>query len=285
MGSVADLREEPALTHSRPEIHRLLDEYGLRARRELGQNFVADPNTVRRIAALAGVEPGDQVIEVGPGLGSLTMALAERGAPVVAIEVDAGLADALRAQAIPGVTVVEADAAALDWHTLPVDESSPVSLVANLPYNIGTSLVLDVLERYPFVRDLTVLVQTEVAERLVASPGDKTYGIPSVLAALHARGRVVARVPPTVFVPRPKVESAVIRLVRHDEPPVDIDHRRLAVVVRAGFGQRRKMLRRSLASLLDVPTIESCGVDPTARAETLGLEEWSRLAAALPVEA
>ncbi len=277
---MADLWKEPALTHSRPEIHRLLDEHGLRARRELGQNFVADPNTVRRIASIAGVATGDHVIEVGPGLGSLTLALAETGASVTAIEVDAGLASALEAQAIPSVTVIHADAQALDWTTVRPSDASRTVLVANLPYNIGTTLILDTLEKYPFVSELTVLVQTEVAERLAARVGTKAYGIPSVMAALYADRHIAASVPPTVFVPKPKVDSAVIRLIRHREPPVDVSHADLAAVVRAGFGQRRKMIRRSLGALLDEHQIAALRIDPTARAETLELEEWAALAKA-----
>lgn len=268
------------MTHSRPTIHELLDRHGLSARRELGQNFVADPNTVRRIASLARVGPGDLVVEIGPGLGSLTLALVETGAEVVAIEVDRGLA-AVAAEVLGDrARVIEADAMTIDWSDLIGAHEGPVHVVANLPYNIGTTLVLDILAEVPRVDSLTVLVQTEVAERLAAGVGNKTYGIPSVIAALYADAEVVATVPPSVFVPRPKVQSSVVRLVRHaEEPP--IDHERLSRVVRAGFGQRRKMLRRSLSELFSEDEIAALDVDPTWRAEQLDLASWVRLAKAV----
>ena len=268
------------VTHSRPAIHELLDRHGLSARRELGQNFVADPNTVRRIAALARVGAGDLVIEIGPGLGSLTLALVETGAAVVAIEIDRGLAAAAAEVVGDQARVIEADAMTIDWSEVIGEHDGPVHVVANLPYNIGTTLVLDILADVPRVETLTVLVQSEVAERLAAGVGNKTYGIPSVMAALYANAEVVATVPPSVFVPRPKVQSSVVRLVRHAEPPL-IEHDRLARVVRTGFGQRRKMLRRSLRALLSEDEIAALDVDPTWRAEQLELASWIRLAEAV----
>lgn len=268
------------MTHGRPAIHELLDRYGLAARREFGQNFVADPNTVRRIAALAEVGPGDLVIEIGPGLGSLTLALAETGAKVVAIEVDSGLATAATEVVGDLAQIIEADALTVDWDDLMAGHDGPVHVVSNLPYNIGTTLVLDILADVPRVETLTVLVQTEVAERFAAAVGSKIYGIPSVMTALHASAEVVATVPPTVFVPRPKVQSAVVRLVRHADQPV-IEHAALSLVVRAGFGQRRKMIRRSLNGLLTEAQIEAVGIVPTVRAEELDLASWVRLANAV----
>lgn len=269
------------MTHSRPAIHELLDRHGLAARRELGQNFVADPNTVRRIAALSEVGPGDLVIEIGPGLGSLTLALIETGAEVVAVEVDRGLATAAREVVGSSARIVEDDAMTLDWDALIADHIGDVHVVSNLPYNIGTTLVLDILAKVPRVASLTVLVQAEVADRLAASVGSKIYGIPSVLAALHADARVVATVPPSVFVPRPKVQSSVVRLVRRPEPTA-VAPDRLATVVKAGFGQRRKMLRRSLSGLLSEVEIVAAGVDPTCRAEQLDLASWVALARVVP---
>ena len=152
-----------------------------------------------------------------------------------------------------------------------------VHVVANLPYNIGTTLVLDILADVPRVESITVLVQTEVAERLAAGPGSKIYGIPSVMAALHADADLLAVVPPTVFVPRPKVQSSVVRLRRRPGPP-EVDHDDLATVVRAGFGQRRKMLRRALSGLLSEEQISEADVAPTDRAEQLDLAAWIRLA-------
>lgn len=265
------------MTHSRPKIHELLDKHGLAARRELGQNFVADPNTVRRIASLANVGPGDLVVEIGPGLGSLTLALIETGAVVVAIEIDTGLAAAVLDVVGTNARVITADAQTVDWDDVVGTHDGPVHVVANLPYNIGTTLVLDILADQPRVSTITVLVQSEVADRLAAVPGSKIYGIPSVMAALHAEAHVLATVPPTVFVPRPKVQSSVVKLTRHATSP-EIGHDELGTVVRAGFGQRRKMLRRSLSELLTEEQIAAVDVDPTSRAEQLDLAAWIRLA-------
>lgn len=272
------------MTHSRPAIHELLERHGLAARREFGQNFVADPNTVRRIASLAEVGPGDLVVEIGPGLGSLTLALIETGAEVVAIEIDAGLARVASEVVGDEARVIQADATTVEWDELIGGHPGAAHVVSNLPYNVGTTLVLDILSSVPRVESLTVLVQSEVAERFAAGVGSKIYGIPSVLAALHASVEVVATVPPSVFVPRPKVQSAVVRFVRHDAAPV-MEHEVLAPVVRAGFGQRRKMLRRSLRELLSEEEIRSVDVDPTARAEEIDLSSWLRLASAVQSEA
>jgi 16S rRNA (adenine1518-N6/adenine1519-N6)-dimethyltransferase len=176
--------------------------------------------------------------------------------------------------------VIEADAMDLDWDELIGLHAGAVHVVANLPYNIGTTLVLDILAEVPAVQTLTVLVQTEVAERLAASPGSKIYGIPSVLTALYANAEVVATVPATVFVPRPKVQSSVVRIVRRPEPP-PITHAQISTVLRAGFGQRRKMLRQSLKSLLTETEIAEAGIDPTTRPEQLDLAAWVRLANAI----
>ena len=269
------------VTHSRTQIHELLDEHDLKARRERGQNFVADPNTVRRIAELSQVGSGDLVIEVGPGLGSLTLALVETGATVVAVEIDTGLAEVAREVLGESATVIVGDALNIDWGQLisehSVDLDGGVHVVANLPYNVGTTIVLDLLAEVPQIESITVLVQNEVAQRFAAAPGSKIYGIPSVLSALHATAEVVAMVPPTVFVPKPKVDSAVVRFVRHHQNP-PVSHEQLGRVVKAGFGQRRKMLRRSLSELLTEEQIAAAGVDPTARAEQLDTDQWIDLA-------
>jgi 16S rRNA (adenine1518-N6/adenine1519-N6)-dimethyltransferase len=267
------------LTHR--QVRDLLADHGLSPSRALGQNFVADPNTVRRIARLAGVGPGDRVVEVGPGLGSLTVALAETGAEVTAVELDRHLLPVLRSVVEPlGVRVVEGDAMALDWDEVLGGEDR-WALVANLPYNVATPLVLDLLASVPQIDRMLVMVQREVGERLAAGPGSKAYGIPSVKVAYRAVAEVVGRVPPTVFIPQPRVESALVRLRRLPEPPVDTDPERLFRLVEAGFGQRRKMLRRSLASLVDPSAFERAGVRPDARAEELRLDDWARLANAV----
>jgi 16S rRNA (adenine1518-N6/adenine1519-N6)-dimethyltransferase len=270
------------MTLTRRQVRELLDENGLSPSRALGQNFVADPNTVRRIARLAGVGPGDRVVEVGAGLGSLTVALAETGAEVTAVEVDRHLLPVLRSVVEPlGVRVVEGDAMTLDWDQVlgaGAAGEDRWGLVANLPYNVATPLVLELLARVPAIDRMLVMVQREVGERLAAGPGSKAYGIPSVKVAYWADADVVGRVPPTVFVPQPRVESALVRLRRLPEPPVDTEPQRLFRLVETAFGQRRKMLRRSLASLVDPAAFERAGVRPDARPEELSLRDWDRLA-------
>lgn len=278
---MAPLRRPPDLTHSPADLTALLRAHRLSPSRALGQNFVADPNTVRRIARLAEVGEGSKVVEIGAGLGSLTLALVETGAEVTAIEVDRHLVPILREVVEPhGVRVVAGDALELDWTEL-LDDDGPWTLVANLPYNVATPLVLDLLDHVPAIERMLVMVQLEAGQRLAARVGDPAYGIPSVKVAYWAEAELVGRVPPSVFVPRPRVESALVRIVRRAEPAVAADPDRLFELVRAGFGQRRKMLRRSLAGLVDPAAFTAAGVRPEARAEELGVEEWGRLAAAV----
>jgi 16S rRNA (adenine1518-N6/adenine1519-N6)-dimethyltransferase len=270
------------VTLSPRQVRDLLDEHGLSPSRALGQNFVADANTVRRIARLAEVGAGDEVVEIGPGLGSLTLALAETGAQVTVVELDRHLLPALRSVVEPhGVRVVHGDAMRLDWDELLGSAGvpgRPWALVANLPYNVATPLVLDLLAHVPAIERMLVMVQREVGERLAARPGNKAYGIPSVKVAYRATAEVVGRVPPTVFIPPPRVESALVRVRRLPQPAVDADPARLFRLVEAGFGQRRKMLRRSLSGLVDAAGFERAGVRPDARAEELDLDAWDRLA-------
>lgn len=260
-------------------IAALLDRHGLRTSRALGQHFLADPNTARRIVRLAELAPGDRVLEIGPGIGSLTVALLDAGATVTALELDRHVLPAL-AEVVGDsdrVTVHHGDALTTDLDALLGD--GPWRLVANLPYNVATPIVMRVLADVPAIIDLLVMVQREVGERMAAVPGGKEYGAVSVKVAYAARAKVVGMVPPTVFLPPPKVDSALVRLVRHPEPPVAVPSRdALFGLVEAGFGQRRKMLRRALAPLLgerasDVLT--AAGVAPERRAETLTLEEWA----------
>ena len=268
------------MTHSRTHIHELLGSGGLAPRRDLGQNFVADPNTVRKIAMLAQVGAGDHVVEIGAGLGSLTLALAETGADVTAIEVDRGMVPILRGIVADheNVTVIEADATTIDWAELlaPHDDWT---LVANLPYNVATPLVCDLLDDVPNIRSMLVMVQREVAERMAAGPGSKLYGAVSVKVAYWAAASVAATVPASVFVPRPNVESALVRIDRR-EPP-DVDPAALFRLVRQAFGQRRKMLRKSLQGAVTTEQFESAGVAPESRPEDLGLEAWCRLTSAV----
>jgi 16S rRNA (adenine1518-N6/adenine1519-N6)-dimethyltransferase len=269
------------VTLGRSDVLDLLARHDLHPSRALGQNFVADANTVRRVARLAAVGPGQRVVEVGAGLGSLTLALAETGASVTAIELDAGLVRVLRSVAEPvGVQVVEGDAVTLDWRALL--GSRDWVLVANLPYNVATPLVAQLLDEVPAITRMLVMVQREVGERLAAAVGDSAYGAVSVKVAYWATASVVGRVPATVFVPRPKVESVLVSVVRRPSPAVDpeiVPAERLFSIVRAGFAHRRKMLRRSLAGVVDAAAYECADIRPELRAEDLDVVAWGRLAA------
>ncbi len=277
------------MTLSRPQASALLSEHGLSPRRTLGQNFVVDPNTVRRIARLAEASENDVVIEIGAGLGSLTAALAETGAHVVAVEVDRGIVPVLREQMASwsNVEVHEADAMQLDWPefiasvnaSLGREPDAPVAVVANLPYNIATPLVADLLDQVPQVASLLVMVQAEVGQRFCAAPGTEAYGAVSVKVAYWATADIVGMVPATVFLPRPKVESALVRIVRRATPAVsDVAPEHLFALVRTAFAKRRKMLRSALAGVVDAEQFAAAHIDPTARAEQLGIVEWGRLA-------
>jgi 16S rRNA (adenine1518-N6/adenine1519-N6)-dimethyltransferase len=272
------------VTLSGADIAALLSAHGLTPSRALGQNFVADPNTVRRIARLSGAGPRSQVLEIGAGLGSLTLALAETGARVVALERDRHLFPVLRSVVEDaGVETVLGDALELDLAALLAERSpGPWSLVANLPYNVATPLVIRTLVEVPSVTHLLVMVQREVGERMAAAAGEDAYGAVSVRIAYFARAEVVGRVPASVFIPKPRVESVLVRLERRPQPAVDpalVSYERLNAVVRAGFAQRRKMLRRSLAGVVDPAAFERAGVRPDARAEELDVAAWGRLAA------
>ena len=271
------------MTLSRRQVSELLAANGLHPSRALGQNFVADPNTVRRIARLAAVGPGDRVVEVGPGLGSLTLALAETGACVTAVEADRRLMAVLEGVTEAAhVRLVHADAMTIDWSNLLGSRPGWI-LVANLPYNIATPLVAGLLDGVAVIDRMLVMVQKEVAERLVASVGQPGYGAVSVKVAYWAESSMVGRVPASVFIPQPRVESALVSIHRRPAPAVDpavvpADH--FFALVRAGFSTRRKMLRRSLAGLVEPADFQAAGIRPESRAEELDVCAWGRLAAA-----
>lgn len=266
---------------SRSQIRELLDRHDLAPSRALGQNFLCDAGTVDKIVRLAAIEPGDRVVEIGAGLGSLTLGLCSAGASVLALEVDRYLIPALT-ETVAGcdVEIHTGDARNFDWDRHLSGHLWKV--VANLPYNIATPLILDLLPTRPELTRFVVMVQREAGERLAASAGSKIYGIPSVLARYWAEVRIVGAVKAELFLPRPKVESVLVELVRHDKSPVDAPFDRLSELVRAGFGQRRKMIRRSLSCLVTIEQLEQAGVPPTARAEELDLEAWAALARVAP---
>ncbi|MBK0398852.1 16S rRNA (adenine(1518)-N(6)/adenine(1519)-N(6))-dimethyltransferase RsmA [Limibaculum sp. M0105] len=266
-----------------PPLREVITRHGLAAKKSLGQNFLLDLNLTARIARASGPLEGAEIVEVGPGPGGLTRALLWQGAAkVVAIERDRRCLDALGeiAAHYPGrLIVIEGDALEVD--PLP-HLGGPARIVANLPYNIGTELLVRWLtppEWPPFWESLTLMFQREVAERIVAQPGTKAYGRLSVLAQWRSSARIVFDVPPSAFVPPPKVTSSVVH-IRPTPPRAEVDPRLLEKVVAAAFSQRRKMLRQSLKSLGTDPlgVLAHAGIDPTRRAETLSIDEFLTLA-------
>ena len=271
------------MTFTRTEVTALLTKHGLAPRRAFGQNFVVDANTVRKIARLADVHAGDFVIEIGAGLGCLTLALAETGAQIVAVEIDNGLVDVLRENtaSLPNVEIIHGDALQLDWQPL-LAKSKHWHVVANLPYNLATPIVADILDGLPQVEHLLVMVQSEVADRFVARVGSDAYGAVSVKINYWASSKIVGQVPATVFFPQPRVESALVDIRRRNEPAVvHVAPRELFALVRKGFAKRRKMLRRALADIATPDDFAIAGVNPESRAEELDLADWGRLCEAI----
>lgn len=270
------------MTLTRSQTSELLARHGLAPRRTFGQNFVVEPETVRRIASLARVGAGDHVVEIGAGLGALTLALAETGATVTAVEIDSGLVEVLR-ENLTGrhnVRVVHDDAMRLDWNALLAD-SDKWTVVANLPYNVATPLVADVLDEVPRVQRLLVMVQKEVAQRFVAHVGDEAFGAVSVKVDYWATARIVGEVSAAVFLPRPRVASSLVEITRRATPAVAAPFDSMFALVRRGFSTRRKMLRRALDGVVEPADFVHAAVNPEARAEQLTLDEWSRLTLAV----
>lgn len=259
----------------RGETVALLERYGVRLRKALGQHFLADPNTVRRIVELADVGAGSKVVEIGAGAGTLTRGLVDAGAEVIAYEVDEGLRPILEETVGSDAEVRFEDASRVDLNELTGD--GDWTMVANLPYNVGTPIVLDALRQAPGIVRFVVMLQRESVDRLAATPGSKEYGVPSVVAALHSEVRRALRVGPDVFVPRPKVDSAVAVL---DRRPAAAGSERAIHLATLAFQQRRKMVRTSLRSAVTDEVLTSAGVDPTARAEALSPDDYLALAAA-----
>lgn len=265
------------------EIRELAASLGVRPTKQLGQNFVHDPNTVRRIVRAAELDGDDVALEVGPGLGSLTLGLLEAARAVCAVEIDPVLAKALPdtvARYAPEhadrLHVVEGDALRVEV------EQAPTALVANLPYNVAVPVVLHLLATVPSLRKGLVMVQKEVADRLVAGPGSRVYGVPSVKLAWYATSKLAGKVPPSVFWPVPNVDSGLVAFTRR-EPPVGAERKETFAVVDAAFAQRRKTLRAALAGWAGGPdaaerVLRAAGVDPGARGEQLTVEDFIRIA-------
>ena len=269
------------------DVRSLAERLGVRPTKTLGQNFVHDGNTVRRIVRAAGLRADDVVVEVGPGLGSLTLALLEVVPRVVAVEIDPVLAAELpatvAARARPGAEFEVVLCDALKVTELP--GPPPTALVANLPYNVAVPVLLTMLERFPTLRSTLVMVQAEVADRLVAPPGSRTYGVPSVKAAWYGEARRAGAVPPAVFWPVPRVDSGLVALRRREPPATPATREEVFAVVDAAFAQRRKTLRAALAGWAGSAAaaeelLRRAGVDPAARGEVLEVADFARIAGA-----
>jgi len=273
-------------------VRSLAARYGIHPTKQRGQNFVVDANTVRRIVRAADLVPGESVLEVGPGLGSLTLALLAAGHPVTAVEIDRRLAGSLPAtvgdfapEYADELTVVEADALRLS--ELP--GAAPTALVANLPYNVAVPVLLHLMATFPSLQRVLVMVQLEVADRLAAAPGSKVYGAPSVKAGWYAdvrRRGVIGRI---VFWPAPNVDSGLVAMRRREPPSTTATREQVFAVVDAAFGQRRKMLRSALAAVAGSSAaaeaaLIAADVAPTTRGERLSVDDFARVAACLTAE-
>lgn len=267
-------------------IRQLAADLDLRPTKQRGQNFVHDANTVRRIVAASGIGAGDTVLEIGPGLGSLTLGLLEVAAHVTVVEIEDSLAGHLPATVADRMPDASARLSVVNADALQVDElpgPTPTAVVANLPYNVSVPVLLHLLERFPDWTRGLVMVQLEVADRLTAAPGSRIYGVPSVKMAWYAAATRVGTVPPTVFWPVPNVDSGLVRIERRDPPATTASRRLVFAVIDAAFAQRRKMLRAALAGLFGSSAAASealvaAGVDPQARGEVLDVVDFARIA-------
>lgn len=269
------------------DIRELCAQLNIRPTKTLGQNFVNDPGTVRKIVRNAGVQAGEQVLEIGPGLGSLTLALLEAGAQVSAVEIDPPLAQALPTTAQVRFPEAKLQVFTADALTITgpesIDGAAPTRLVANLPYNVAVPIVLTVLEKLPSIQTVLVMVQAEVADRLAATPGNKIYGVPSAKVAWYASARRTLTIGRNVFYPVPNVDSALVKIERRPHPDTAATREQVFAVIDAAFAQRRKTLRQALAGLAGSAgaaqeALERAGVSPTARGETLDIDQFAAVA-------
>ena len=274
------------------DIRSIASRAGISPAKKYGQNFVIDPGTVRKITALAGPGPSSTVIEVGPGLGSLTLALLETGAAVFAVEIDPKLAGLLpntvetyMPQAAGRLHVIRTDALELEPSQISAAPAS-LMLVSNLPYNVATPIILTLLERFPGLSSFVVMVQKEVAERLAAQPGSKVYGVPSVKLAWYGTAQFAGVIDRNVFWPAPHIDSALVEFHRHTDPQAakrSKNHtlkNRTFLLIDKAFGQRRKTLRSALKGIVGDNAYRQAGIDASRRGETLTIEEFEALARA-----
>lgn len=272
----------------------IIQKYGFAFQKRFGQNFLVDTHVLERIIRAAGLTKEDMVLEIGPGIGTMTQYLAENAGRVVAVEIDSNLIPILKEtlQAYDNVTVLNEDILKVDIRALAEEYNGgrPIKVVANLPYYITTPIIMGLFESQVPIDNITVMVQKEVAERMQAGPGTKDYGALSLAVQYYAEPYIVANVPPNCFIPRPNVGSAVIRLTRHQEMPVKVkDEKLMFSLIRASFNQRRKTLQNGLSNSAELSfskeeiaaAIQALGLSPTVRGEALTLEQFAGLADAL----
>lgn len=266
------------------DLKDMMEKHDLRPSKSLGQNFVVDPNTILKIIRAANIEKGEQILEIGPGLGSLTSQLSATS-KVVAIELDRYLIPALEEVLNhfgkrENVEIVQEDAMKIDWQEFFTQRQGVWKMVANLPYNIATPLLVTLLENAPEIQAIYVMVQLEVGERFAASPRSKAYGIPSVKAQYWAETKVLGKVSPNVFLPVPKVDSAILQIIRKSSPP-EVNYANFSRLIQTAFQHRRKMIRKSLNTLVPLANFSIAELSPQARPEELSVTDWVKLAKTL----
>lgn len=266
------------------DLKDMMEKHDLRPSKSLGQNFVVDPNTILKIIRAANIEKGEQILEIGPGLGSLTSQLSVTS-KVVAIELDRYLVPALEEVLShfgkrENVEIVQEDAMKIDWQEFFTQRQGVWKMVANLPYNIATPLLVTLLENAPEIQAIYVMVQLEVGERFAASPRSKAYGIPSVKAQYWAETKVLGKVSPNVFLPVPKVDSAILQIIRKSSPP-EVNYANFSRLIQTAFQHRRKMIRKSLNTLVPLANFSIAELSPQARPEELSVTDWVKLAKTL----
>lgn len=266
----------------------VLQKYHFNFQKKYGQNFLIDTRVLNKIIAAAEITEDDCVLEIGPGIGTMTQYLAERAGEVVAVEIDRNLIPILEEtlSAYKNVTIINQDILKMDVKGLAEERGKPLKVVANLPYYITTPIIMGLFENHVPLKNITVMVQKEVAERMQAGPGKKDYGALSLAVQYYAKPEIVANVPPNCFIPRPNVGSAVVRMDRYETPPVQVeDERKMFAVIRAAFNQRRKTLVNSLANAQEqgisrertVQALERMGLPAAIRGEALSLEQFAEL--------
>ena len=262
------------------DLKHIMEQYDLRPSKSLGQNFVIDPNTILKSIRATNIERGDQILEIGPGLGSLTTQLSNNN-KVVAIELDRYLIPALEEVLLQygqreNVEIIQEDAMKIDWKAFFETRSGTWKMVANLPYNIATPLLIILLENAPQLQEICVMVQLEVAERFAASPKSKAYGIPSVKAQYWSQAKVLGKISPNVFLPVPKVDSAILQ-IRRKSSPAEVNYANFSRLIQTAFQHRRKMLRKSLNMLVPLDNFTIAEISPQAKPEELSVNDWVQL--------